>query len=59
MKTTDFNKVMGYLDVIEVELNKIAKAFGHVSFNQFFDDWPNVIDNHGHGDGISNVGFWS
>jgi hypothetical protein len=42
MKTTDFNKVMGYLDVIEVELNKIAKAFGHVSFNQFFDDWPNV-----------------
>jgi hypothetical protein len=37
MNIEDFNKVMGYLDVIEVELNKIAKAFGHVTFNKFFD----------------------
>jgi hypothetical protein len=59
MKINDFDKVMTYLDIIEVELNKIAKAFGHVSFNEFFDDWPNVAVNHGHGDGIANVGFWS
>jgi hypothetical protein len=59
MKSSDFNKVMDYLDIIEVELNKIAKAFGHVSFNQFFDDWPGVAVKHGHGDGISSVGFWS
>jgi hypothetical protein len=42
MKVNDFNKVMGYLDIIEAELNKISKAFGHVSFDEFFNDWPNV-----------------
>jgi hypothetical protein len=51
MKLNDFNKVMAYLDGIEVELNKIAKAFGHVSFNEFFKGWPNMAINHGHGDG--------
>ena len=35
MKLEDFNKCMFYLDVIEIELNKIAEAFGHVSFSEF------------------------
>ena len=35
MKLEDFNKVMSYLDAIEIELNIIAKAFGHVSFSEF------------------------
>ena len=39
MKLNDYNKAMGYLDMIEIELNKIAAAFGHVSFNQFFDGY--------------------
>jgi hypothetical protein len=37
MELKDFNKVMSYLDAIEIELNIIAKAFGHVSFNEFYN----------------------
>ena len=37
MKLEDFNKAMSYLDAIEVELDIIAKAFGHVSFNKFYN----------------------
>jgi hypothetical protein len=36
MNVNDYNKVMSYLDIIEDELNKIAKAFGHPSFDEFF-----------------------
>ena len=35
MKLNDYNEAMGYLDMIEIELNKIAAAFGHVSFSEF------------------------
>lgn len=36
MTFEDYIKVMSYLDSIELELNKIAKEFGHPSFNEFF-----------------------
>jgi hypothetical protein len=32
----DFNKAMHYLDMIEVELDKIAVAFGHPTMKEFF-----------------------
>ena len=35
MTLENFNKAMAYLDVIEIELDIIAKAFGHVSFSEF------------------------
>lgn len=35
MKIESYRKIMSYLDVIEAELNKVAKAVGHVSYEEF------------------------
>ena len=40
MSLDNFKLIMSYLDVIEIELNKIADAVGHPRF----DEWPNVIN---------------
>jgi len=41
MSNEDFNKVMSYLDIMIVELNKIAAHVGHCSFDEFFDKKEN------------------
>ena len=35
MSNEKFNRIMGYLDIVESELNKIAKITGHPTF----DEW--------------------
>ncbi|MGK0440218.1 MAG: hypothetical protein ACJA0N_000003 [Pseudohongiellaceae bacterium] len=35
MKKENYKKIMSCLDVIETELNKVAKSVGHVSFEEF------------------------
>jgi hypothetical protein len=36
MTLHDYKKIMLLLDLIELELDVIAKAFGHCSFDEFF-----------------------
>jgi hypothetical protein len=36
MSFENYNKAMTYIDLIEVELDKIATAVGHSSFEEFF-----------------------
>ncbi len=38
MKKETFKKVMDMLDVVEAELENIAKAVGHKSYAEFFSD---------------------
>lgn len=35
MKKSNYIKIMFYLDVIENELNKLAKLNGHCSYSEF------------------------
>lgn len=35
MSYINYIKIMAYLDIIEVELNKIALAVGHESYDEF------------------------
>jgi hypothetical protein len=35
MKIENYMKIMSYLDVIESELNKVAKIVGHISYDEF------------------------
>tara|TARA_R110000782_G_scaffold139781_2_gene232266 strand:+ start:570 stop:743 length:174 start_codon:yes stop_codon:yes gene_type:complete len=35
MNKKDFDKIMNILDLMEIELDKIALAFGHYSFKDF------------------------
>ena len=35
MNKKDFDKIMNILDLMEIELDKIALAFGHCSFKDF------------------------
>jgi hypothetical protein len=37
MSYSDYVKAMSYLDAIENELNKIAEAVNHPSFDEFFE----------------------
>ncbi len=36
MKRSNYKKLMSYLDIIETEMNKVAKAVGHPSYEEFF-----------------------
>jgi hypothetical protein len=36
MKLESYNKIMSYIDLVEIELDKIASAVGHPSFEEFF-----------------------
>ena len=38
MSLENYSKAMSYLDIIEVELGKIAAEFGHSSFEEFFSE---------------------
>ncbi len=35
MTLSNYNKIVSYLDIIEIELNKIAKEVGHVTLDEF------------------------
>ncbi len=35
MKIETYNKIMALLDVLESELDKIAKEVGHISYKEF------------------------
>lgn len=35
MKIENYRKIMSCLDIIEAELNKVASAVGHASFDEF------------------------
>jgi|TARA_R110002033_G_scaffold54_1_gene847 hypothetical protein len=35
MKIETYNKIMSCLDIIEAELDKVAKVVGHVSYKEF------------------------
>lgn len=37
MSLKDYELAMSYIDGIEAELNKIAEAVGHPSFEEFFE----------------------
>lgn len=37
MKKSNYIKIMFYLDVIEKELNKLAKANGHCNYSEFIN----------------------
>jgi hypothetical protein len=36
MKKETYTEIMNMLDVVETEMNNIAKAVGHVSYEEFF-----------------------
>ena len=38
MKKKNYDLIMNYLDIIESELNKIAKEVGHKNFQEFVLD---------------------
>ncbi|HAV1342842.1 hypothetical protein VB319_09230 [Vibrio parahaemolyticus] len=38
MSNESYKTIMSLLDVVESELNKIAKVVGHVSFDEFMAD---------------------
>lgn len=35
MKAENYRKIMSLLDIVEAELNKVARAVGHESFEEF------------------------
>ena len=36
MDKKSYDEIMSYLDIIEAELDKVAKIVGHVSYKEFF-----------------------